>query len=78
LARPAIEFCSCTRAAARQRGHHAAGKGDVAAHAEHDVGLDAADFAQRLPEAGEQVDRQQQLAQQPLPRSAPKRTQAIS
>jgi len=51
---------------AEQDGHHAAREADIATHAENDVRPDAADFAPRLPEAGEQRQRQQQLAQQPL------------
>ena len=49
-----------------QHGHHPAGEADVAAHSEHHVRPDATDFAQCLPEAGQQVERQQQFAQQPL------------
>jgi hypothetical protein len=63
---------------AQQRSHHAPGKGDVSAHAEHHVRFDPADLAQRLGKTTQQVERQQQLAQQPLPRRAVKRTQATS
>ena len=52
--------------AAQQRRHHAAGKADVATHAQNHVGSDAANFTPRLPARGEQVKGQQQLAQQTL------------
>jgi hypothetical protein len=57
----------------QQGRHHAARKGDVAAHAEHHIGPHATDLRQRLGKALQQVEGQQQLAQQPL---APQRGEA--
>ena len=52
LVSPAMAFCSCSASGRfEQRGHHAAGKGDVAAQAEHHIGPDAPKIAARaLPE----------------------------
>ena len=51
---------------AEQSSHHAAGEGDVAAHAEHDIRLHLTNGLLRLPEATQQIERQQQLAQETL------------
>ncbi|MNY10502.1 hypothetical protein D3C86_1434870 [compost metagenome] len=52
--------------AAQQRRHHAGREGDVAAHAQHHVRAHPAQRADALPERAQQVQRQQQLGDQPL------------
>ena len=42
---------------ADERRHHSAGKCDVAAHPEHDVGTMRADRSQALPERHKQIER---------------------
>ncbi|MPM51721.1 hypothetical protein SDC9_98472 [bioreactor metagenome] len=44
---------------AGQHRHHSAGEGDIAAHADHNVRLEAPHHRQRLPECAQQIQRQQ-------------------
>ena len=51
---------------AQQHAHHAGRKGDIAAQANHHIGLDAADDLHALPESLEQAQRQKGQGHRPL------------